>query len=163
MIHPQNVRGLVVAAAAVLAFASVDGVWGQETEIEKAEPFGVVRIYADDAGESHFGVTEVSFNLVDYAPPAPPISVSEAQATEGVVFISSPAGWHGDWHPAPRRQLMFCLSGELEVTVSDGETRGFGPGCAILVEDTLGKGHVSRVVGSERSFMAAVPLAKSAE
>jgi hypothetical protein len=53
---------------------------------------------------------------------------------------------------------MFCLSGELEVEVSDGEIRRFGPGSVILVEDTSGKGHVSRVVGEVRGYMAAMPV-----
>ena len=133
-------------------------VFGQENNIDKAEPLEIVSIYADNDGESHFGHSKITFDLVDYAPPAPPISVSDVQATEGVVFISSPVGWYGYWHPAPRRQIMFCLTGELEVTVSDGETRRFGPGSPILVVDTSGKGHISRVVGSERCFMAAMPL-----
>ncbi len=138
-------------------------VFGQETEIEKAEPLEIVSIYADANGQSHFGQTKMTFTLVDYAPPAPPISVSDIQATDGVQFISSPVGWYGDWHPAPKRQLMFCLTGELEVTVSDGETRRFGSGSPILVEDTFGKGHISRVVGSERCFMAAISMKKLKE
>jgi hypothetical protein len=130
----------------------------EDVRIEVANPLGVVWIYSDAAGESHFGLKEVSFQLADYSPPAPPVSVSAAHPAEGVVFISSPAGWHGDWHPVPQRQLMFCLAGRLEVTVSDHETRRFGPGSALLVEDTVGRGHVSRVVGTKRLFMAAVPL-----
>ena len=142
----------------ILAFVSSGDVFSQDTKIRKAEAFEITHIYTDNNGESHFGQTKVDFKLVDYAPPAPPISVSKVQDAEGVLFISSPAGWYGDWHPAPRRQLMFCLTGELEVKVSDGETRRFGPGCPILVEDTSGKGHISRIVGSERCFMAAIPL-----
>jgi hypothetical protein len=77
---------------------------------------------------------------------------------EGVAIISSSAGWHGDWHPAPRRQLMFVLAGELEVKVTDGEHRRFAPGSVILVEDIACKGHISTVIGDERGYMAAVPL-----
>ncbi len=163
MVHPLGGRRRILAVGVLLTSASAGGVLGQEMKIEVADPFGLVRIYADARGESHFGLKEVSFELADFAPPAPPISVSQLQAAEAVLFISSPPGWHGDWHPAPRRQLMFLLAGELEVTVSDGETRRCGPGCAVLLEDTVGKGHVSRVVGTERVFMAAVPLKKSAE
>ena len=72
--------------------------------------------------------------------------------------ISSPPGWYGDWHPAPRRQLLFTLSGKLDVEVSNGEIRVFGHGSIILVEDTTGKGHVSRAISSERVYMAVVPL-----
>jgi quercetin dioxygenase-like cupin family protein len=118
----------------------------------------MTRIHSDSVGGSHFSDEELIFELVDFAPPAPPISVSKAFAAEKLIVISSAAGWYGDWHPAPGRQLMFCLSGILEVEVSDGEVRRFGPGSVILVEDTTGKGHVSRVVGDERSFMVAAPL-----
>jgi uncharacterized cupin superfamily protein len=46
------------------------------------------------------------------------------------------------------------LSGEIEVTAEDGKTRRFGPGTVLLVEDLTGKGHTTRVVGSEvRVFM----------
>ncbi|MFH1754808.1 MAG: hypothetical protein ABIA59_03815, partial [Candidatus Latescibacterota bacterium] len=131
---------------------------GQPTEVEVAEPFEITRIYTDEAGISHFGITEVTFDLADFAPPAPPISVSRGMKAESVIFISSPVGWLGDWHPAPVRQIMFCLTGELEVQVSDGEVRTFGPGSVALVEDTEGKGHISRVVGTERVFMAAIPM-----
>jgi len=158
MKHPQRSKVLIIISVAVITFATANPVLGQENKIEKSDPFKIVRIYTDDKGESHFSHTEVSFNLIDYAPPAPPISVSDVIPSKGVVFISSPVGWYGDWHPAPQRQLMFCLKGELEVTVSSGETRRFGPGSVILVEDTSGKGHISRVVGSERCFMAALPL-----
>ena len=34
------------------------------------------------------------------------------------------------------------------MTVSDGEVRTFGPGDIVLQEDTTGKGHYSRQVGS---------------
>ncbi|MCK5379314.1 MAG: hypothetical protein KAJ78_07910 [Acidobacteria bacterium] len=126
--------------------------------MEVAEPFEYTRIFTDAGGVSHFGVAKVDFTLADYAPPAPPISVSQGIDVDSVVFISSPPGWHGDWHPAPRRQIMFCLAGELEVRVSDGTVRTFGPGSVVLLEDTQGKGHVSRVVGSQRVFIAAIPM-----
>jgi len=142
----------------VFCFASAAPADTEPQEIKVADPFKYTRIYTDEDGVSHFGVTEVTFTLAEYAPPAPPISVSKGMNVESVVFISSPPGWHGDWHPVPRRQIMFCLAGELEVQVSDGMVRRFGPGSVVLVEDTEGKGHISRVVGTERVFMAALPM-----
>jgi hypothetical protein len=156
-------RVLFVISVIVIGFGSGEELVGQDTKNERSEPFEVVRIYTDHTGESHFCHTKVSFSLIDYAPPAPAISVSEIFDSQGLVFISSPPGWHGDWHPAPRKQYMICLEGELEVTVSDGETRRFGPGNVILVEDTSGKGHISKVVGNERCFMVAVPLENNLE
>jgi len=150
---------LAITAVLVLASAlSTARVQEQTESIKVSEPLRYARVYSDSAGESHFADEQILFELIDYAPPAPPISVSEIISAEGVVFLSSPSGWFGDWHPAPRRQFIFILSGELEVEVSDGEVRRFGPGRICLVEDTVGKGHISRVVSTERAFLAAVPL-----
>ena len=130
-------------------------------EIRVARPLAYARIYSDSEGGSHFSDEELSFNLVDFAPPAPAISLSPAFNAHSMAVMSSPSGWHGDWHPAPQRQFIFILIGELEVEVSDGEVRTLGPGSVALVEDTSGKGHVSRVVSTERCYCAFVPLAKA--
>jgi quercetin dioxygenase-like cupin family protein len=153
-------HGLSKAAVAGLVVLAAISTLGHEERatIQVAGPLGYVRILSDLDGTSHFDDGELAFELIDFAPPAPPVSVSEAMAAEAVAVISSPAGWHGDWHPAPRRQLMFILSGELEVQVADGEERRFGPGAVLLVEDTIGTGHVSAVVGEERCFIATVAL-----
>ena len=129
-------------------------------DIEVSEPFQYVRIYSDSTGESHFKDEEISFQLIDFAPPAPPISVSNIFKTSGEAsIISSPPGWYGDWHPAPHRQLICGLTGiELEAKVSDGEIRVFGPGCFVLIEDTFGKGHISRLLGNQRGYMVVIPL-----
>ena len=42
--------------------------------------------------------------------------------------------------------------------MSDGEVRRFGPGSVTLVEDTTGKGHTSRVVGSDEVLAVVVQL-----
>ena len=106
-----------------------------------------VRVYTDEDGESHFEDVEVSFNSVDFAPPAPPLDLSAFSPATQFGFLRAPVGWIGDWHPAPCRQMMFYLAGEIEAETSDGEIRRFGPGSVTLVEDTSGKGHKSRVVG----------------
>lgn len=105
------------------------------------------RVYTDKDGESHFEDVEVAFNSVDFAPPAPPLDLSSFTPATQFGFLRAPVGWFGDWHPAPCRQIMFYLAGEIEAETSDGEVRRFGPGSVTLVEDTSGKGHKSRVVG----------------
>jgi hypothetical protein len=50
------------------------------------------------------------------------------------------------------------MAGVLEIEVSDGEVRVFRPGDMILVEDTSGRGHISRVPGEERGYALALPL-----
>ncbi len=54
--------------------------------------------------------------------------------------------------------ILFYLNGEIEAEVSDGEVRRFGPGSITLVEDMLGKGHASRVVGATDVLLAVVQL-----
>jgi hypothetical protein len=117
-----------------------------------------VRVYTDSNGETHFADIEVGFTMVEFAPPAPPLSVSAFSPVSRFGFISAPPGWFGDWHPAPKRQFIFYLAGEIEAEVSDGEVRRFGPGSVTLVEDTSGKGHISRVVGSDEVLGVVVQL-----
>jgi len=73
-------------------------------------------------------------------------------------FSQFPSGWVGEWHPTPRKQFYLILSGEVECSVSDGERRVFGPGSIVLLEDTTGKGHVTKVVGSKDVVAAMVVL-----
>lgn len=115
-------------------------------------PLGCVRIFSDEEGASHFDEVEISLSAVDFAPPAPLLDVSEVtEARYG--FLRAPSGWFGDWHPAPRRQIVCVLRGSLEVGVSDGETRRFNAGAIALLEDTSGVGHSTKVVSDEPAVM----------
>ena len=116
------------------------------------------RIYVDADGETHFEEVEVGFQEVNFAPPAPPLNLSSFSPATQYGFISAPVGWYGDWHPAPKRQVFFHLSGEVECEVSDGEVRRFGPGSVTLLEDTRGKGHTTRVVSTDDLLIAVVQL-----
>ena len=117
-----------------------------------------VRIVADSSGVSHFEDYEIKFQSADFAPPAPPMQVSEFDEATRYGFVTAPAGWYGHWHPAPRRQVAILLKGELEVAVASGEVRRFGPGSTVLLEDISGKGHTSRVVGSADVVLVFVQL-----
>ena len=108
-----------------------------------------LRIYSDAQGESHFGEFEVELKLTHYAPPMPPFGVSAPLPAARLLFASLPAEYYGDWHPTPCRQWGVILRGESEIEASDGEVRHLRPGDFLLVEDTTGKGHRSRVVGAD--------------
>ncbi|MBN2564672.1 MAG: cupin domain-containing protein [Candidatus Eisenbacteria bacterium] len=116
------------------------------------------RVFADELGESHFEDIEVGMDEVVFAPPAPPLKLSEFMESSRFSFLSADPGWYGDWHPAPKRQFTLYLQGEVEAGVSDGEIRRFGPGSAVLVEDTTGKGHRSKVLGDQEMVLAVVQL-----
>ena len=111
------------------------------------------RIYAGPDGESHFEDVEVATTAgggqSDLSEPIPVTSV---------IFRRSPADQYVDWHPAPRRQFVITLSGEAEVEASDGEVRHIGPGTVMLAEDTTGKGHITRGVGTAERISLFVPL-----
>jgi len=116
------------------------------------------RIYADPSGESHFEDVNIELTQADFAPPAPPLNLSSFNPATQYVFCHFPAGWRGDWHPVPKRQIFFVLSGKIKGRVSDGEVRQFEKGDAVLGEDTTGKGHVTWVVGGKDALTAIVQL-----
>jgi hypothetical protein len=64
-----------------------------------------------------------------------------------------------DWHTGPARQFVITLSGNSEVEVSDGVHVLAGPGHINLIEDTTGKGHVTRNFGPEDRIALTIPLA----
>jgi hypothetical protein len=71
------------------------------------------------------------------------MSVSQPWQAAAVLFGHGPAGGSHPEQPEHRRQLVIGISGRVEVTAT-GETRTFGPGDILLVEDTDGFGHSSR-------------------
>ena len=108
------------------------------------------RTFATQDGESHFEDVEVQRETVTVVPGRPAFNVGVAIATAASELLKIPADWDGDWHPTPRRWFVVTLSGELQITTSDNETRTFGPGAMCLLDDTTGKGHNTRViVGTE--------------
>ncbi len=117
-------------------------------------------IFTDDKGESHFRDAQLEFKSVNFAPPAPPVDLTDFIDASKIVFFRIPAGWFGDWHPAPKKQYFCCLSGQAELTTSDGETRSFRAGDVFLLEDTTGKGHQTKVVGGGDFLAAVVQLAE---
>ena len=64
-----------------------------------------------------------------------------------VIFLRSD-GFDSEPHPAPRKQWVLMLKGTIEVEVSDGSRRRFGPGDLILAADTTGRGHVTTAIGA---------------
>jgi hypothetical protein len=117
-----------------------------------------VRLFTDAHGESHFQEVETELNSVEFAPGIPPLLVSTELETTAASFFGAPAGWKSDWHPSSGRHLFAVLTGVWQVTASDGEVRRFAKGNVLLVDDTTGKGHTSRVIGDEDSLSLLVTL-----
>lgn len=115
------------------------------------------RIYTDPQGDSHFDTVTVEQSLARAAPPAAPFYVSEDGPASKYRFYTFEPGWIGELHPAPARQFLALLSGEVEMETTDGTVRRFGPGDLVLLEDTSGRGHVTRNVGDGYAAFLVVP------
>lgn len=63
------------------------------------------------------------------------------------------------WHTGPARQFVITLSGSSEVEVSGGVHVVAGPGHINLIEDTTGKGHITRNFGPDDRIALTIPLA----
>ena len=121
--------------------------------------FTYTRLYCTPDNESHFETVTVDLGKVDAFPPAPPIFV-KASPSSRLAFAGFDPLWGAQdlqarkFHPAPSPQFVFYLQGAMSITTTDGETRRFGPGDVLRVEDTAPcKGHIS-VVGEKASFTA---------
>ena len=88
---------------------------------------------------------------------------SEVTPSTGFFFISVDPGGHTDWYNATRKQFVITLRGEVEIEVSDGEVRRFGPGSVLLAEDIDGRGHKTRVLSAGPAFGIALPVAVQAD
>lgn len=118
----------------------------------------LIRIWADEDGESHLEDLHPEFSKSDFVPPAPPVLLTDPEPAEAYMLELVPSGWHGDWHPAPRRVLAVYLTGEGVIEASDGDSRPLEPGTILLVEDTTGKGHITRVTGTDEVLVVIIAL-----
>lgn len=117
-----------------------------------------LRVYADAEGETHF--EDVAVPTTSRRSPVSEalVEISDAFPVSGAIFRQVVADHPGTPHPAPRRQFVVHLAGAAELVVSDGETRRIGPGDVVLVEDTTGKGHITRRLGDEDRVTLFLPL-----
>lgn len=109
----------------------------------------IARLYTGDDGETH-----VELMSLETHP-----ELGTLQKAMGIQFRSAPPGNFIDWHPAPRRQFVITISGEVEIGLGDGSVHRFGPGHVNLAEDLTGRGHTTRVVGDVPRVTATIPLA----
>jgi hypothetical protein len=112
------------------------------------DEMGTYRMYTDPAGKARW-------EPIDLAQHAEWL---EGFDTTKIRFGLREPGVMQDWHPAPQRQFVVILSGQLEIGFEDGSTKVFGPGDARLIEDTTGKGHTTIALGNEPCVTATIGL-----
>lgn len=98
----------------------------------------IARIWVDESGETHYQDIEISLT-----PSGPLGRMSAPLSVTSMILRENDPGYDYDWHVAPQKQYIIMLSGLVEIQVSDGESRTFGPGDIVQMEDITGKGHKS--------------------
>jgi quercetin dioxygenase-like cupin family protein len=107
----------------------------------------ITRIQADSTGETSFGVQELPDEEALFGPPPNPAGLkSDFGIVETMFAFSVPAGTAVPAHNAPQPYISIVLSGQAEISTSDGDVRVFGPGEVLFCDDLTGKGHVTSAI-----------------
>src|ERR1700687_47427 len=114
----------------------------------------MTRLYTGPDGQTHAEEMEARFTA------GSPNEVFKLMGITGAELHRAAPCTVVDWHTAPRRQYVITLSGQGEVDVSGGRKIRVGPGHIDLVEDTTGKGHITRVTGTEDRLTLQLPLSE---
>ncbi|MCH7737521.1 MAG: hypothetical protein IH872_08995 [Chloroflexi bacterium] len=92
---------------------------------------GMYRVFSGSDGESHIE----ELRLEDHPELGAMTNVGEVRVQE---FDGTR---NMDFHPLPERRLIIHLSGEVEITTSDGAKQRFRAGDVRLMDDVTGRGH----------------------
>lgn len=71
--------------------------------------------------------------------------------------------WEKNVHPAPRRQYVVTLKGNILFKVSDGSTFLIKPGIILIAEDTDGVGHSWDIMEGDKWERLYIPIAEGAD
>ena len=132
MIRSTGAVCALLIAAAIGSVARAQPATVSAPVANSVEP-QLVHVFATPDGETHLEVLSVA-------------------ATAGVLPLTglraiSYKPNKVDWHHAPTPQFAINLTGDLQVETSDGSKRHIGPGDLVYLEDTQGKGHITRLLG----------------
>jgi hypothetical protein len=113
-----------------------------------------LHIYATPDGESHFDEIDIPTSKIPVFPDVAPFEISAHYPASRIRFTRIPAAMREvGYHTVPERVLTVRLDGAVEYETSDGEVRHVPAGAFVLVEDTHGKGHISRHAGDGQTVI----------
>jgi quercetin dioxygenase-like cupin family protein len=115
------------------------------------KPVFITRVYTGPDGQTHTEETQAAFTEGGV------LKLMEVTGAE--LHRMSPSA-SADWHLGPRRQYVITLSGTGEMEIAGGQKIPVGPGHISLIEDTTGKGHITR--NFEDRVTLELPLAAQA-
>ena len=143
---------LQVAEPAMLALLPAPATLAGNRQVGRA-PHAHTQPVQRRGRESHFRDIEV-----EWVEEGKFTKLSKRLPASGIIFRETSGDYDLDWHPAPRRQYIVNLDAAVQITASDGESRIIGAGEVLLVEDTSGKGHLSKSVSGKMRHSIFVPI-----
>jgi quercetin dioxygenase-like cupin family protein len=118
----------------------------------------IVRFASAPDGGSQFVEVDIPIDKASTDAFGNTVHRSAILAAQSTMVTEMPEGLYQDWHPASRRQLLFVLSGTLEVETSDGKKRRCGSGEVFLADDVGSRGHRTRTIdGPARVLFVHLP------
>ena len=155
----------LVFAASVLSFIVLSKTTAERDVVtaQTRRPVVVTRIFTGPDGLAHAEDIELNLNSRGATEmlKATGAEFSVRRPTPGADPRNTGATPASDpgWHTGPARQFVITLSGSSEVEVSGGVHIHAGPGHINLIEDTTGKGHITRNFGPDDRIALTIPLA----
>ena len=100
-------------------------------------------IKSDDQGRSYF----TTLDIVQTGSPRR-VSAKNQDVLYWMMSESKP-GYTVDFQPSPDAKILAIFSGQMNLTVSNGECRSFVRGDMVALHDMSGQGHIMNIVGLE--------------
>jgi hypothetical protein len=101
----------------------------------------VTRLYTGPDNETHFEI--IDYELFDNGAIG---RLSNKIRVKELIFRETDGDYNYDYHPAPQKQFIILLDGEIEIETGLGEKRNFKAGDILLVEDINGRGHKTKSI-----------------
>jgi hypothetical protein len=107
------------------------------------------QVVTTEDGGSAFEDHELELGEIAVGDGLEPMLIASLGVVDGAYYCTF-GDFGSEPHTAANPQWVVVLAGELEVEVTDGTARRFGPSDLVLATDTSGRGHLTRAVGGER-------------
>jgi hypothetical protein len=121
------------------------------------------RLYTGTDNESHY--EDVYIPMKNFEDPTIPLDQqqgnfawSEPADATGIIFAELYNDKQHDWQKVPRRQIVITLGGRVEWACFNESKREFGTGDILLAEDTTGRGHKRKLIGTGHHKVAMITL-----
>ena len=122
---------------------------------ETSIPLTHVTLYTDETGVSQFRE-----DLIPLSEGSEQVTLSALKGSGGFQLRQSPVGFKSEFHCTDKPQFVFILSGEMEISLQNGQSRFFKPGDYFFSADCLPSDTLfdSRVHGHKSRQVGSVPL-----